>query len=126
MNYIDYDNSFEIINSIVDSTNKLIPLLKSNQEINETIYSTVEQIFHFMRKALNILPEFLIADKNLEALKIEIISQFDDIALKWKNFSNSPEGFFLSWELFFLTWDIFIKSLKNVPNKNNIVFISMN
>lgn len=126
MRIIDYENSFEIINSIVDSTNKLMSMLKMDLTLNSNVFSTIEQIFLLLKRVLSLLPDFLMVDKNIEKIKQDLMNTYTLCNEKWSEFETNPNNFFDTWDSFYARWVVFDKSVKEITSDRNVVYISMN
>ena len=126
MSIIDYENSFEIIDSIVDSTHKLMSMLKNDLTLNISVFSTIEQIFLLLKRVLSLLPDFVIVDKNIEKIKQELLNTYYLCNEKWKEFGTNPKDFFDTWDNFYDHWVAFDKSVKEITSDRNVVYISMN
>ncbi len=124
--FLEYERKFELINSIVDSTNNLIPLLELNFQLDEKICYTVKQLFNFLGKILETLPETLISGKKMENFKTEIIDVFSGVKRGWENFNEDSSQFFQAWDEFYLWWETFKQDSEDMEKDANSIFISMN
>ena len=124
--FLEYERKFELINSILDSTNNLIPLLELNFQLDEKICYTVKQLFDFLGKILETLPEVLISGRKIENFKSEIIDVFSGVRKGWENFNEDSSQFFQAWDEFYLWWETFKQESEDMENNANSIFISMN
>lgn len=115
-----------IINTIVDSLEELIKILKMNTKINEQIHITIGEILKFMGKVLNNFPEMLISKKKIMYNRHDILSFYDDILKSWENYFQEPEKFFNSFETFSIIWKDYQKFISKIENNSTTIYLSLN
>ncbi|MGE5479335.1 MAG: hypothetical protein ACM3U1_02800 [Chloroflexota bacterium] len=123
---ITFDNQMNLINTIVKSTSDLTIILKKNTTLSDTIYNTISEIFKFMRKVLNLLPDILITGQRQETNKKELMFYFSIVQQNWDIYEDDPEAFHESWEVFKTKWVEFLSIIESIKGSRNTIFLSMN
>jgi hypothetical protein len=116
----------EMVNSIIKSTNELLPLLRENTPINRTIHNTISDILRFLYRVIEIMPDILISEKNNQKIKVNLEASFDRVLAGWNDFIIDKGEFFEAWEEFCLWWEEFERALKGLKEKNSTIYLSMN
>lgn len=115
-----------VINTIVDSLEELIKILKMNTKINDQIHSTIGEILKFMGKVLNNFPEMLISKRKVMYSRKEILQFYDDILKSWEHYFENPESFFSSFETFSLIWKDYQKYINKIEKNATTIYLSLN
>jgi hypothetical protein len=125
-NHAGFENHFKMVDSILNSTQSLIDLLKSKYELNEKLSSTVGEIFKFIAKILNILPDLLVTQGNIPNKKADLLRAFDRVVYSWDLYPQDAEEFIKSWDEFITLWKEFYQNMDNVNKSARTIFLSMN
>ncbi len=120
------DNQLEMVNSIVKSTNELLPLLRRNAPLNNTIYNTISDILKFLDKVLVVLPDILISERNDRKIKTNLQESFERVISGWGDFFVDSTEFFAAWDEFSGWWSEFERALEILTADNSTIFLSMN
>jgi hypothetical protein len=124
--FISIENQVGLIDSIVKSTNKLIPLIERHRPINEAVNVTVKQIFLFLSKIIKLLPDLLVAGDENKHYKSELNSSFQKVMDSWKQFEENPEEFITEWEEFSFWWEEFSRMIEKMKINSTTIYLSMN
>jgi hypothetical protein len=124
--FIAFENQFNMIKSIIKSSNDLVLLLKDNTEIDDLIFLTTFKIFLFMSRMIKSVPEILISDYTNNTLKHEISDSFNKVLHKWEIFRKNPKEFIESWEEFIFWWDEYIRIMEKIGKSDNSIYLYMN
>lgn len=115
----------DLMDSILQSTNELVNIMKSTKNQNKIIKIAFENINDFMETILMFLPDMLIL--NYEKSPKELLySKFNNQYLSWQELSSNPVQFFMNWKEFMDVWDLYYNSYKTADNKNELLFFSLN
>ncbi len=125
-NFAGYENHYKMVDSILKSTQSLIDLLKSKYELNDKLSNTVAEIFKFISKIMNILPDLLITEEKIPNKKQDLLKSFDRVVLSWELYPDNADEFFKSWEEFIQLWEEFSSKISNVNKTARTIFLSMN
>ncbi len=125
-NYAGFENHFKMVDSILKSTQSLIDLLKSKYELNDKLSNTVAEIFKFISKIMNILPDLLVTQEKIPNRKQDLLRSFDRVVLSWELYPDNADEFFKSWDEFIQLWEEFYSNLSNVNKTARTIFLSMN
>lgn len=124
--FVPYENQITLINSIIESTNKLLPLIEKNAPLTETINITIMQIFRFLDKILDLVPHLLISESNSNFFKEELNNAFKIVLESWDNFAEDQVAFFEAWKEFIIWWQEFNRTVEKLKEVDNTVYLSMN
>ncbi len=120
------DTHVNIINTIIKSTDDIIPVIVSNPELDEPLKETIIQVFRFIEKILNLLPDLLSSvNKNVDH-KQELNRTINGIIEQLEILPKSPEKLTAVWFEFNYWWKDFTEKLIQITNSENTVFLSMN
>lgn len=125
-NYAGFENHFKLVDSILKSTQNLVDLLSSKLELNDKLRSTVGEIFRFISKIINILPDMLVTQENVPNRKKDLIRAFERVVLSWELYPQEADEFVKSWDEFMELWDDFYSNMDNVNKSVRTIFLSMN
>ncbi len=125
-NYAGFENHFKMVDSILKSTQSLVDLLNTKLELNDKLSSTVGEIFRFISKIINILPDMLVTKENIPNKKQDLIRAFDRVVLSWELYPEEADEFVTSWEEFITLWNEFYANMDNVKKSARTIFLSMN
>lgn len=124
--FISIENQVSLIDSIVKSTNKMIPLIERHRPVNSAVNVTVRQIFMFLSKILKLLPDLLIAGDENKHYKEELNVSFEKVMISWRHFEENPDEFITQWDEFSFWWDEFSRMLNNMKKNTTTIYLSMN
>ena len=124
--FLPYDNQIKLINSIIVSTNKLLPLIKDNTELTDTINITILQIFQFLEKILDLVPDLLMTEKKMNFYKEELTGSFNKVISNWETFTDNRDEFFDAWRDFNFWWKELNKTIEKLKESDNTIYLSMN
>ncbi len=119
-------NQIKIANDICSSTNELLPLLKENPMLDESLHSTITEIFRFMHNLLKSFPDILLSKHNIDPDKAEVLMSLDKVIGAWSEYLMSPNSFFGAWERFNESWKKFSKSVERLSGSDDSIYLSMN
>lgn len=120
-------NHLQLVDSIIKSTEDLVKLLEKEITISNTIFNTISEIFNFLEKTINLLPDILILkNRDSRLSKKEIVDSYEDTKLSWFNFVIEQDDFFNKWNDFSNIWKKFYKALSYVNSSSNTIYLSMN
>ncbi len=126
MNNISIEKQIKVINTIVNSLDELVALLKVTQLLSEQIMKTNAEILIFLKKALVSLPELLVTSTKSTYKKQDLVEIFDEVMVAWDIFPEEPEIFFDIFSNFSNKWKHFESTLLEVEKQGNTIFLSMN
>ncbi len=124
--YLSLENQVALIDSIVKSTDKLIPIIEHTKEFDETINHTIMQIFGFLSRVIVLLPDVLLSETENYCYKAGLIEAHERVIETWKEFRYEPQDFFDSWEEFSNYWAEYNEVLNKIRNSSSTIFLSMN
>lgn len=116
----------KLINKIISSIDELIPVLKRNDELDETIFNTIYEIFRFLFKLLGVIPDILVSEQNYNGTKNELLVAHDKVIKAWGDYLILPEEFFRAWEEFLFKWKNFETAIEHIIRSGNTIYLSMN
>lgn len=120
------DSHVNIINTIIKTTDDIIPIIVTNPELDEPLKETIVQVFRFIEKIINLLPDLLTSiNKNVNH-KYELNKSLNGIIEQLETLPKSPEKLTAVWFEFNYWWKDFNEKLVQLANSQNTVFISMN
>lgn len=122
----EYYEHLDLIDLIVQTSDKLIPIFENNPELNEKIYKTVTMIYDFTANVIKSFPELISSSNNRSNIKKELIASVDKVTESWHNLHESPSAFFDSWTEFKFWWDEYLKMIKEIKDSDNTITLSMN
>ena len=120
------ENQFELINLIIKSSDELILILKESAEINETVHSTISQMFLFMKNIFKFLPEIINADECFKILKKEMLNSFDNAINHWTESRIFKLEFVESWTIFSKLWNEYFNNIEEIRKSSQSFQLSMN
>lgn len=120
-----FENQMPLLDNVIQSTNQLMPILYHTDSVNDTIRTTIDQIFSFVSQILTLLPDILMSVNQMKNVKQELIASFNDVRLKWQDFDGHSEYLERAWMEFMFWWKEFLHSLENITNGKTII-LSMN
>jgi hypothetical protein len=124
--FLENEQQYNLLNAIMNSTKELIPLLKLNFNVDNTIHKTITKILLFLNKTLKMLPGSLTEKSSFRFPNEEILESFNQVLNCWDDFPESKDLFFEAWEEFEFWWCEYKRSTEQFRNLRNKVFISMN
>ncbi len=124
--FISIENQVSLIDSIVKSTNKLIPMIERHRPVNETINVTVRQIFLFLSRIIKLLPDLLVTGEDNKHYKTELNDSFERVIEAWKNFEEDPAEFTRQWDEFSFWWEEFSRMINQMKTNATTIYLSMN
>lgn len=124
--FISIENQVSLIDSIVKSTNKLIPLIERHRPVNDTVSITVKQIFLFLSKIIKLLPDLLVTGDDSKHYKDELNKSFEKVIEAWKGFEEDPTEFILLWDEFSFWWEEFSRMINKMKTNATTIYLSMN
>lgn len=116
----------ELIDSIVRTTSGIIPVLRNNIVLTETIKQTIAEIFRFFSSVIEAMPEILIADLKSKKIKHKLIYSICCVRISWDDFESNPEEFFDEWAKMADLWQKYRITISELENTPGTMFISMN
>jgi hypothetical protein len=127
MENLTLNSRLAIINSIIDSTGKLIPMAQNSGAIQETVFDAITEILSFLDKIVKILPEILLSGENFNFLKQEIIKSIDNTVAAWDEYDEYPGEFAERWQEFHSWWDEFYSTFNKIAVKQQkTIWFSLN
>jgi len=115
-----------VVNTIVESLEELIKILKMNTKINDQIHRTIGEIIKFMGKVLNNFPEMLISKRKVMFTRKEMLQFYNDVLKSWESYFDDPESFFLSFYTFSIIWKDYQKYISKIEKNATTIFLSLN
>jgi hypothetical protein len=98
------DTHVNIINTIVKTTDDIIPIIVTNPELDEPLKETIVQVFRFIEKILNLLPDLLNTVNKKVNYKYELNKSLNAIIEQLELLPKSPEKLTAVWFEFNYWW----------------------
>ncbi len=117
------------LQSIIESTDKIIPLLKNLSAMDIKISDTITKIFDLTGALLGVLPKIVVEETAGRSFKKDLIEAFEKLKNAWEEYEKNPDlfrQFFDSWKQFVEIWRKTFKSISEFEKKENIFTISLN
>lgn len=124
--YSIFDSQLEQINTIIRSTSELVSILKKGDKLNDTLKNTISEIFNFLFKVLNLLPEILLSKEEHSLYKSQLIESFADLQLAWEVYEEMPGEFAERWSDFVYLWDNFYDQFQRINSSSKTIYLSLN
>lgn len=122
------EKQITIVDNIISSLNGIFSLLSetNNSILNQTMYSTIEEILKFIEIIINSFPDLLIGDTIYIKDRKIIINLYENVLNSWKSFFVFPEEFLKHWGIFKTEWNNTKSSLIRIDKNVRTIYLSLN
>lgn len=125
-NVIEYEYQISLINLIIKSTSDILMLIKSKQEVDDSLFNSITMIFLMLQKIVRLLPEVLTNHSRFEFLKNELVNTSDTLINNWRDKNSEIDNLNDKWTEFIFWWREYETSLTNIQESKNTVYLSLN
>lgn len=126
MNNMPIEKQILVINTIVNSLDELVKLLKLTQTLSGQIMKTNAEILIFLKNAILGLPDLLVTSTTSTYRKQDLIETFNEVLAAWDIYPEEPDLFYEFFNKFSIKWKHFESTLVEVEKRGNTIFLSMN
>lgn len=116
----------ELVDSIIKMTDSLIPVLKNEDRLNNTIQIAVSEIFRYFALIIKLMPDILVLNNIKKNAKDNLDYSLFCVRLSWGLFTIDPEDFFEEWNRLVVNWKEYKQVITELDNSPDTLFLSMN
>lgn len=125
-NFSVFDSQLEQLNTIIMSTTELVSILNSGDKLNDNLRLTITEIFKFLYKVINLLPEVLLTKEENALDKSHLIESYKITFDSWEEFDEVPAEFIENWKNFARLWKDFYEHLQKINKSKKTIYLSLN
>ena len=123
---VDSDVHFNLLKLIVQNVDELLPLIADKQSLSETVKDSVNTIFEFINKIIDILPEIITTTANKVFILKEMQYSLKRVAYAWNDEFSDIYIIKKDWDGFKSWWFEYFKGFYHLEEMKQGVNLSLN